>query len=122
MTGLENLEILELDGNGIDRIDPGSLAHFRNLSRIELDDNFLETIVEDVFDVNLPPFNLSHFEIDGNLLQCDRSICWVLNAHWLTVVDSMNTVCYGPTLLAGRPWDIITQQHLRCNGMVITLL
>ncbi len=121
-TGLSNLEVLELDGNFIERIDPGGLAHFINLSRVELDDNFLDTILEDVFDVNLPPLNLSHFEIDGNLLQCDWRVCWILNAYWLTMVDRMNTVCYGPTLLAGRRWDTITQQHLRCNGMEICML
>ncbi len=115
-SGLPNLATLRLSRNQIYLIEPGSFKGNTVLTYLSLGDNSLETVSQSIFDPNNHPTSLYNFKMYDNPLRCDNTLCWLkqLDTTWITVnLDVVSdTGCSGPTALAGRKWDTLTEMEL----------
>ncbi len=116
-SGLPNLAELRIQNNLIHTIEVGSFRQNTALVTLLLWGNLLQTIPELMFDPQNHPSGLSYFEIDGNPLSCDESLCWLkqFDTTWITVVLATSTLCTGPQAVAGWTWQNITTDDLNCN-------
>ncbi len=115
--GLPNLSDLVLWMNQLHSIDCLSFQDNTALSRLELYDNDLNTLSPCMFDLESLPTALDHLKMFNNPLQCNESMCWLLEAEgegWITVDWAFMTNCAGPGPLATRKWNTLTTEEMGC--------
>ena len=123
LKGLFNLERLDLDENAIHTLEPGCLSDTTKLVDLWLWRNQLQTLSQNIFDLNNHPTALGNFYMDENLLVCDCGLKWILDADgsWLTLTYKSTTICSGPGIMAGQNWNYFAGQSIECENSTIRM-
>ncbi len=113
-SGLPNLATLILSENRIHTTEPECFKDNSALTLLNLARNSLQNVSRCMFGFDNHPTNLDPFFMDGNPLQCGQDLCWLkrVDMTWITVGWASGAVCAGPSALAGRKWDTLSEQDL----------
>ncbi len=115
--GLPNLSDLVLWMNQLHSIECLGFQDNMALSRLELYDKDLDTLSPCMFDLESRPTALDHLKMFNNPLQCNESMCWLLEgeaAGWIMVDWAFMTSCAGPGPLETCKWNTLTTEDLGC--------
>uniref|UniRef100_A0A674MQC2 Leucine rich repeat containing 4B n=1 Tax=Takifugu rubripes TaxID=31033 RepID=A0A674MQC2_TAKRU len=129
LTALIRLEELELSGNRLEIIRPGSfqglvslrklwLMHSQNLEELNLSHNSLHSLPHDLF---TPLHQLERVHLNHNPWVCNCDILWL--SWWLKETVPSNTTCcarcHAPPFLKGKYIGELDQRHFTCFAPVI---
>ena len=82
---LRNLQELSLSHNQIRTIDSGFFKENTLMYSLRLSNNLIEILTETIFDVD-NHVNINEFRISSNPLSCNKSMCWLKYADWITIL------------------------------------
>eukprot|EP00795_Rhopilema_esculentum_P012554 gene12554-3247_t len=106
---------MDLRGNHIEYIEPGSFANLPSLVRLYLQVNQLREVQKDTFSGLR---NIKHFELDGNDIICDCDIRWlVMRSRNRKRGPSLGSKCKYPKQLAGTRLKSLGGRSWNCKDV-----
>ncbi len=91
ISGLQNLQQLTLSGNQIRTINSGFFKENTLMYSLILGNNLIEILPELMFD-DENHVNINELRINNNPLSCNKSLCWLKYADWITIKVYENNV------------------------------
>lgn len=109
-SGCNLLENLDLSENSLEKLEPGTFYDLENLINLKLQNNFLTTIPENLFETQLKSGKLEFLNLIGNYWNCDTDIVHLKQFLINTNANVPINGCEQPALL--KMYDI---KDLWCN-------